>query len=323
MTRRTAVGLLAAPLLGQIRRGRVMTVTGAIAASRVGFALPHEHVFSKFGADATDDPQYDLAALRASVLPRLQAAKNLGVRTIFDCTARYFGRKPELLRALSLEAGVQIVTNTGIYGAANGRYIPDWVRQASAKEIAREWTREFHEGIGVARIRPGFMKLGINAGPPTEVDRKLVSAAALTHQQTGMTIVLHAGDNADAVNEARGLLADQEVGASALVWTHANQARDTAALLEAARQGLWISLDGIQPDTADRHIALVRALQDAGLERRILLSHDANSYPASGRVTREYRALMEVVLPKLDPKLSTLLTVSNPARAFALEVRRT
>ena len=39
--------------------GKVMTVRGEIAASQLGFTLPHEHLFSNFGAPPSNAPDYD------------------------------------------------------------------------------------------------------------------------------------------------------------------------------------------------------------------------------------------------------------------------
>jgi phosphotriesterase-related protein len=58
------------------------------------------------------------------VVPILKRVKDLGCRALFDCTAAYFGRDVRLLRKVSEQTGLHIITNTGYYGAADDRYVP-------------------------------------------------------------------------------------------------------------------------------------------------------------------------------------------------------
>ena len=103
---------------------QIMTVTGPIAPEKLGFTLPHEHIMSIFGADPARYPDYPTERLLGQVLPYLAMVKSLGVSALADCTTAYFGRHPELLRRISNESGVLLLTNTGYYGAMKNRYVP-------------------------------------------------------------------------------------------------------------------------------------------------------------------------------------------------------
>ena len=96
----------------------IKTVTGAIDPGELGLTLHHEHVMSTFGADPARYPYYDPEQLPAIVLPYLKYLRSLGVQSLVDCTAAYFGRHPELLRRFALDSDMHILTNTGYYGAA-------------------------------------------------------------------------------------------------------------------------------------------------------------------------------------------------------------
>lgn len=61
------------------------------------------------------------------VLPYLLEVKKHGVRTILDCTPSFLAKDPLLLKTLSEKSGIQILTNTGFYGAVGGKYLPDFV----------------------------------------------------------------------------------------------------------------------------------------------------------------------------------------------------
>jgi phosphotriesterase-related protein len=115
------------------------------------------------------------------------------------------------------------------------------------------------------------------------------------------------------------------------IWVHANLEPDTALHLEAARRGAYVEFDAVgaewqsQDALADYTLALV----EAGYAESILLSHDAGWYDPSqpdgqpeGGI-RGYTALVEEFLPALRARgvtdeLVDLMTVTNPARAFAV-----
>jgi predicted metal-dependent phosphotriesterase family hydrolase len=50
-------------------------------------------------------------------LPHLRRIKELGCRSLVECTPAFLGRDPALLRRLSEASGLQIITNTGYYSA--------------------------------------------------------------------------------------------------------------------------------------------------------------------------------------------------------------
>jgi predicted metal-dependent phosphotriesterase family hydrolase len=303
----------------------IMTVTGSIRPNQLGMTLPHEHLFSKFGADPEEPPVYDRARLLDTVVPYVLSLKQLGCQAIVDGTAAWFGRDPLLLREISTKTGVRIVTNTGIYGAANDRYVPKFVYDESAEAIAQRWIAEWRDGIGETRIRPGFIKLGVDAGLLSEVDRKLVTAAARVHRATGLPIAAHTGDNIAGAFDQITLLKEEKVKPSAWIWIHAHQVEDTRALTEAASQGAWVSLDGIEPGSIDRHIELIEAMRDLHLLDRVLLSHDGNAFRCCGRPPKPFDALFKEMLPILRKRLTPAevrrLTVENPRDAFTVAVR--
>ncbi|MCL4795203.1 MAG: hypothetical protein KJZ84_11605 [Bryobacteraceae bacterium] len=328
MNRRTFLQAGLVPAFS-IPNGRILTVRGAIRPDELGVCLPHEHLFSNFGLDPADPPVYDTQRLLREVLRYVNSVKYLGANAIADCTTQYFGRAPELLKRISEGTGVHIITNTGYYGAAEGRYVPAHVNDESAGRIASRWVAEFHAGIGASGIRPGFIKLGVDGGPLKPVDEKMIRAAAIAHRQTGLTIAVHTGDNPEAVRRQLALLAEEGVEPEAWIWVHANNCRDEGALLEAVRAGAWLSFDGIAPENVERHRALVQMMKTEGRLGQVLLSHDGNSFRANGtRPLKPYTALFTHFLPALEKsgfarRELQRLTGENPARAFTLRARVT
>ena len=328
MNRRTFLQAGLAPAFS-IPNGRIVTVRGAIRPDELGVCLPHEHLFSNFGLDPADPPVYDAPRLLREVLRYVNSVKYLGANAIADCTTQYFGRAPDLLKRISEGTGVHVLTNTGYYGAANGRYVPAHVHDESAGRIAARWVQEFHGGIGGTGIRPGFIKLGVDAGALKPVDEKLVRAAAIAHRQTGLTIAVHTSGNSEGALRQLVLLREEGVSGEAWIWVHANNAKDDEALREAARLGAWLSFDGIAPETLERHLELVRMMKSEGRLGQVLLSHDGNSFRANGaRPLKPYTSLFTHFLPLLEKSGFTRrevqgLTVENPARALTVRARVT
>src|SRR5512143_1648757 len=229
----------------------IHTVRGPIDAGEMGSALVHEHVLVDFaGAEKVSRSRYDADEAFRVILPHLQDLQKRGCRTLFECTPAYLGRDPLLLRRLSEASGLHVVTNTGYYGAANDTAVPKHAYAETARQLAARWTAEYRGGIEGTGIRPGFIKTGVDEGPLSDIDRKLVEAAALCHLETGLTLAVHTGDGTAAL-EVASLLGKSGVSPEAYVWVHAQNANDAATRAWAAQQGTWVELDGIGPGTLD------------------------------------------------------------------------
>jgi phosphotriesterase-related protein len=279
-----------------------------------------------FGGESAARPGYDVARLLATVLPYLESIKNLGCKTIVDCTAAYFGRAPELLKTISEKSRLKLVTNTGYYGAVHHRYVPAHAYSETADKLAERWVHEWREGIEGTGIRPGFMKIGMDAGPLSEIDRKLVQAAARAHLPTGLTIASHTGDSPVGAEQQLSILRQEGVSPTAWIWVHAHAVKDERALLRVAEEGAWLEFDGLASATVERHLALVKMMKTRGLLGQVLLSHDGNSFRHGGRPLRPYDALFKIFLPALESAGFSQaeirqLTVENPRRAFTVRVR--
>ncbi|MBN1223935.1 MAG: hypothetical protein JXB23_11865 [Candidatus Aminicenantes bacterium] len=80
----------------------VMTVNGPVNSEEIGVALSHEHFLVDFsGAANVGRERYDLDEIVNAALPILKQLKELGCRTLFECTPTYIGRVPELYKRLA------------------------------------------------------------------------------------------------------------------------------------------------------------------------------------------------------------------------------
>lgn len=308
----------------------VMTVNGPIPVSKLGYTLVHEHVMVDFiGAAQTGKHRYNADEVYKVALPYLQSVKILGCSTFVDCTPAYVGRDVQILQRLSKETGLNIVTTTGYYGARKEQYYPQHVFTETAEQIATRWIAEYKNGIDGTGIKPGMIKCGVDNGPLTPAQRKTIEAAAITHLATGLTIGVHTGDGKAAVEEME-ILKSKGVSLDAYIWIHAQSEKDPSFHIDAARQGAWISFDGVYPSDLDRYVEWAKLMKKEKLLHRVLFSQDSGWYHVgdpNGGDFEDYTTTITLFTPALfnngitEEELNQLF-YTNPAKALALKVRK-
>jgi len=335
----TSSGLVlpACYLASTSRRRQVMTVNGLIDADDMGFTLVHEHLFAdlrSYEEQLRQNIPVDTDEVIDVVLPYLIAIREFGCRTLIDCTATHLGRHPGLIKRLSDASGLHMLTVTGNYLSADGRFIAPYVNSDSAEQLAARWSSEWRDGISDTRIRPGLIKLGMNGGALSELEKKVFAAAVITHQRTGLPIAVHIGPwrevepgfNARSALEQIEMLKRAHVSPSAWVWVHAQNETTRHHQVQAAKEGAWISFDGLSTETLELHIECVEHMRSQGLLHRTLVSHDAGWYNAGqprGGTFRSFDTAFTTFIPALrqrgftQPEIDQIF-VTNPAEAFSI-----
>lgn len=310
--------------------GIIMTVNGPVSSTEMGVSLIHEHILVDFiGADSITDQRWSRCSVAERSLPFLKQLRELGCRTFFECTPAYLGRDPLLLKILSGTSGLNIITNTGYYGAANNKYIPEHAFIETADQLAARWKMEWDSGIAGTGIKPGFIKIGVMGGNLSDLLKKLVEAAARTHLKTGLTIASHTGPATPAFEQLE-ILQKEGVAPEAFIWVHAQAEKDLSNHIRAARKGAWIGLDGVSDDNLADYVRMIKNLKEDDLLNKVLLSHDAGWYhpgEENGGDYRGYNTIFEKLVPLLlkenfsEDEIDQLL-VKNPAEAFTISVHR-
>jgi len=309
----------------------VQTVTGPRPVADLGVTLVHEHV--SVGADGLllDSRVHpDRDGVRREAVEHLTAAKAAGIDTIVDATPIELGRDVTLMREVSEASGVSVVCCTGLYAESHG--IPAHFKHQSAEWITELYVHEIVEGIGSTGIRAGAIKVATSPGGITEVERKVIQAAAAAQVATGVPIVTHTSAGA-GVEQARLFL---ELGASMpqIVIGHVDHKFSslsyyerilrTGANLGFARCGLPVYMsDSVRA-------GLVAAFVEMGLQDRVFLSMDSISaqlgepteYEAGAPeplvyLVQEFADLLERHGVPRDTQRAML--TANPARLFAGE----
>lgn len=311
----------------------IMTVLGPIPASAMGITLSHEHILVDFiGADSTAYHRWEKQEVVNKVSPYLEEIQEYQVSTLMECTPAYLGRDPLLLKTLSKNTGMHLVTNTGYYGAHDNLFIPAKFYELTAEELSSIWVDEFENGIEGSGVKPGFIKIAVNGDDSLSKEHfKIITAAALTHQQTGLVIASHTGPD-DPAFEQISVLQSHGLNPSCFIWVHA-QLGSLEGNIRAAKMGTWISLDNLNLDQqqgskydvawyADR----IQDLKEAGFLNRVLISHDAGWYKPgeeNGGSFRGFTGIFTALVPALrevgfsQEDINLLLEI-NPRNAFSI-----
>lgn len=225
--------------------------------------------------------------------------------------------------------GLNIITNTGYYGAVEERFLPKHAYTETAEQLAARWIDEFNNGIEGTGIRPGFIKTSVDKAPLTNTQRKIIDSAALTHLATGLTLAVHTG-NGDAAREQLSILAARGVSPAARIWVHAQNETDKAYHVEAARKQSWVSFDGINPETIQENVERLQNMKTEKLLHRVLVSQDSGWYNVgepNGGNYKDYNCIFTTFIPALKATGFTqheldMLFITNPSKAFTINVRK-
>lgn len=308
----------------------VMTVRGPVNKQALGTTLMHEHVLVDFiGADLVSPDRYNATEAFDIVLPHLKQVATSGCNTLVECTPAYLGRDVKLLQKLSEHSGLNIITNTGYYGAAKEKFLPPHAYTMSAKQLADLWINEWRNGIGNTDIKPGFIKSSVDVAPLSEVQQKLIEAACLTHLSTGLSFAVHTGNGAAALAQL-DIIQRLKVKPEAWIWVHAQNEKDYNIHSRLAKTGAWISFDGLNEDNGNEYLLFLQRMKREGLLHKILISHDAGWYHVGEPKGGNYRGhttvfssfiplLLKNGFSQVDIKQ---LFISNPANALCISVRR-
>jgi phosphotriesterase-related protein len=215
-----------------------------------------------------------------------------------------------------------------VYGAGNNKFLPRYAFDETADQLASRWISEGENGIEGTKVKPGFIKIGVGPDSLSDVHKKLVKAAALTHLKTGLTIASHTGKSIPSFQQIE-ILKEEGISPSAFIWVHAQTEKDIQTHVVAAKMGAWISFDGINDDNMDEYLSLLKNMKQNQLLDKVLISHDSGWYSPgkqNGGEYKGYTTIFEKFVPLLkiekfsENEIHKLLVV-NPQEAFTVGVR--
>lgn len=260
----------------------INTVTGMLEKEKLGVTLMHEHIIWDWeGTGEERRKKYSIENVVNTMLPYLLDLKNVGCSTLLEATTDGAGRDVKVLRECSKQSGLNIITNVGAWdgGQFHGKLVPQSIREMDADAVAYIWKKEFYEGIEGSGIKPGFIKLALgDEGYISDFHEKLVRAAARASKKTGLTIQCHVCSS-NSIKVIAGLIREEGLSYNKFIWVHADASEDVKLMTELGKEDMWIEIDCFaRTKDFSYHIDLLKALLEADLTRKLLISQDAGTF---------------------------------------------
>lgn len=293
------------------------TILGEISTEELGVTLPHEHIccYSEYALKMVGNGYLDKDALfRAAVSYLKEMKKKHSLSTIFDCTPVNIGRDIDLLRRVSEESEINIVSATGFYYTDEPT-----LYSVSADKLAEYMMTDAKE------TNAGIIKCAVEREEIAPFLEKVLRACAIAHKELGLPLIMHSNARNKNAKAALEILFSEGVKTSAITVGHLSDTEEVDYIKEIAALGCFIGLDRLRADTSEEYISkklfTVNELIRSGHGKQILLSHDSlffSSFDKQPKINEKPRLayLFEEILPRLPEDIGRLLTVDNPARAI-------
>jgi phosphotriesterase-related protein len=263
---------------------RVQTFLGPREPDELGTTLVHEHVFVRHPELDLNlpHPEWDesLAVERAvSGLTELYA---LGVRTVVDLTVLGLGRDVATVREVAERVPVNLVASTGYY---TSNVLPGYFHTHGPGRLVdgpdplvELFVTDIEQGIAGTPVRAGMLKVVTDREGITEDVARVMTAAAVAHQQTGVPITTHSSPATRNGLDQQAFFRKHDVALERLVIGHSGDSEDLDYLRELMDNGSTIGMDRfgmehVLPD--ERRVQTVLELLRLGYADRMVLSHDA------------------------------------------------
>jgi phosphotriesterase-related protein len=265
----------------------IYTVNGTITKEEMQATLCHEHFKwendENYGNQLYFDRKYDEVKIEEAfgiLLPVLQKLFADGCRTIVEASPPIGGQNIKLLRKLSFASKINIIPCTG-------HNLPKYVHRIHSEkyveQLAKQWIKDFELGLDTidgVTVKPGHIKLLLDRGKLSHVDRAMLRAAVMTNKKTGIPIHCHILEAAMA-EEVMDLLEREEADFGKFLWSHTLKDKNDAVIDRARELGIWLGVDMIKKDDYEYNMNFIKEAIRGGFENRILLSQDYDLYDES------------------------------------------
>jgi len=314
----------------------IATYRGPRESRDLGKTLIHEHIFVRdpsLERDLVHD-EWDRDTAMDRAVAGLTALHALGVQSVVDLTVPGLGRDVGPVFAVANRVPVNVLASTGFYVRSElplyfafhgpGRPVD------TPEPLIDLFVRDIESGIAGTPVRAAMLKVTTDAAGITDDVARVMIAASVAHQQTGVPITTHSLAAARNGLEQQAFLRAHGVPLDRVIIGHAGDSVDVDYLRALMDAGSTIGMDRFGMDhvlSDERRVRTVLALLRLGYADRMVLSHDAAFYsvatPPSWRAAMTPRWHMEhiprVIVPALleggasDADVQQML-VGNPGR---------
>ena len=265
----------------------VLTFRGPIGPDELGVTLIHEHIFVRNPELELNlpDPEWNACEAVETAVRGLSELHDLGVRTVVDLTVPGLGRDVRLVREVADRVQVNLVAATGwytpnvlpVYFAFHGPGRPI----DGPDRLVELFVRDITQGIAGTSVRAGMLKVMTDAAGITPDVARVMEAAAIAHQETGVSITTHSHPASRNGLQQQEFLVERGVLPERIIIGHSGDSEDLDYLRSLMDNGSTIGMDRfgmehVLPD--DRRVRTVLALLELGYADRMVLSHDAAFY---------------------------------------------
>jgi phosphotriesterase-related protein len=255
----------------------VESVTGVIPLEAIGICDAHNHLWIE---------KVEGNQLGSPILNNFDPIKNeliyyrrSGGSTIVDCQPGGCGRDGRVLKQLSLDSGVQIISVTGFHLP---KYYPSdfWLYQASADQAKTYFISEIKRGLVETLqlktpVKAGLIKIACQSRFQ-DTPQALLEAAADTCLETGIAIEAHTEKGSEAEIFVDFFLG-RGVPAERLVICHIDKRPDFSLHHDLATTGILLEYDTCyrpKYEPEKNLWPLIQKMIAAGLENSIALATD-------------------------------------------------
>ena len=279
-------------------------VAGPIVPESLGITLPHEHVFINMTRTTPADGYLNVWS---DVQSELTAFREVGGGTIIDLTngelsdyaAPVFWGEGEhsatqhpitgsrsaanvlATKAMAEATGLNVILGTGHYYQA---YLnQEWFDRNSTNRIAEFLIADLLDEIPGTGVRAGVIgEIASDLPYITATEERSFRAAARAHRETGALISTHAPTFPTGLAQLE-VLREEGVDPERVVIGHSDTVKSLDYSLALLDAGAYVQYDCmmtcrvggqlVMPEI-ERRISFLKAMIEAGHQRKILLSHD-------------------------------------------------
>ena len=260
--------------------------------------------------------------------------REVGGGAIVDATTIGIGRNPDALAQISRESGVHIIMGAGFYVAA---VHPEYMKERSVDDLARQITGEIVEGVEDSGVKAGIIGEVGCTWPLAQTERKsLLGGGNRPVEKRGAAILVHPGRHPDAPLEILELLAGGGADTSRVIMGHLDRTVfEFDALQTIAASGCYLEWDlfgnegsyyplaNIDMPSDAQRLDFIKRIADAGYTNRIVIGQDICTKHRLVRYGGHgYGHILENIVPRMRRKgfsedAIRAITVDNPARILA------
>jgi phosphotriesterase-related protein len=218
--------------------------------------------------------RYDDRAELSAALEAVNAARERGVKTIFDPTAMFGGRDVRFMKRVADETGVRILACTGIYSYD---YLPHYFENRDVDAMADHFVSDIEEGIQGTDIRAAFLKCAADAAGVTEHVEKIHRACARASNRTGVPIMAHSMPAVGTGPRQVEIFLEEGVDPARIQIAHCGDSDDVSYIEGLLEKGVYVGLDryGLEMyRPIDERNTIAAELLRRGHAERLVISQD-------------------------------------------------